>query len=77
MHLLDYAYYMYWRQYEVFWLSLILKLGFHLLTTRPHPPSNWNAPGTGATYESPTIMVHFYIFCVGVPIFLGTPRLLV
>jgi hypothetical protein len=32
MHLLGYALYMHWRQFEMPWLSLALKLGFHPLT---------------------------------------------
>ena len=48
MHLLEYAFYMPWRQFEMLWLTLASKLGFHPLTkavlaaisTRPpnHPP---------------------------------------
>jgi hypothetical protein len=32
MHLLDYAFYKYWRKYEMLWLTLALKIGFHPLT---------------------------------------------
>jgi hypothetical protein len=32
MHLLDYAFYMHWRKFEVLWFSLASKLGFHPLT---------------------------------------------
>jgi hypothetical protein len=29
MHFLDYAVYMYWKQFEMLWLSLASKLGLH------------------------------------------------
>jgi hypothetical protein len=32
MHLLEYAFYMHWRQFEMLWLTLASKLGFHPLT---------------------------------------------
>jgi hypothetical protein len=32
MHLLDYAFYMHCRQFEMLWLSRALKLGIHPLT---------------------------------------------
>jgi hypothetical protein len=32
MHSLDYAFYVYWKQFEMLWLGLASKLGFYTLT---------------------------------------------
>jgi hypothetical protein len=39
MYLLDYAFYMYWKQFEMFWLSLASKLGLHPVAIAPLSPN--------------------------------------
>jgi hypothetical protein len=46
MNLLNYAFYMHWRQFEMLWLSLASKLGFHpstkaILVAISTSPPNW------------------------------------
>jgi hypothetical protein len=47
MHLLDYDVYMYWKQFEMLWLSLASKLGLHPVAIAHLSPGTHSLLDTG------------------------------